>query len=392
MISKEDLIQFEKGIASRFDDGEIPYLIHLSGGNEDQLISIFSEINEGDYVFSTHRSHYHYLLIGGSPSKLEDMIMSGNSMFVFDKDLNFYTSSIVGATPSIAAGVAWALKRKGKKARVWCFVGDGAEDEGHFYEAVRYVDGNDLPCIFIIEDNDRSVVASKKDRWGTDRIFPWPGCVRRYRYTSTWPHGGSGNWANLWKEPKIREQVNYYPIYGIGLGDPSELSYGEAVRNSMNMLAKEVNATFVGYNVKYGSACGMLEDVDEDQKLEAPLAENLMLGLAMGMSLEGIRPVVYFERHDFVFNAMDAIVNQLDRIKFLSDGQFNMPVIIKAVAGGTKPFYAGITHVSDLTILFRRSFSFPIYVPKTPSEVLDSYRIAAKADYPILVIEEKKLY
>lgn len=195
-ITKEQLIEFERKIANLWEAKKIPYPIHLSGGNEEQLIKIFREIEEGDYIFSTHRSHYHYLLAGGSPENLERMIMKGDSMHVFDRKINFLTSSIVAGTPTIAAGIALALKRKNSKKHVWCFVGDGAEDEGHFYEAVKYVDGHDLPCIFIIEDNNRSVETPKEERYGKSNI-EWPKCVRRYNYECTYPHVGTGKWLDF---------------------------------------------------------------------------------------------------------------------------------------------------------------------------------------------------
>ena len=186
-MNKQELIAFEEKIADLFEAGKIHSPIHLSGGNEDQLIEIFKEINKGDYIFSTHRSHYHYLLAGGSPEKLEKMILEGNSMTIFDKEINFLTSAIVAGCPTIAAGTAYALKRKGSKNKIWCFVGDGAEDEGHFYEAVRYVDGHDLPCTFVIEDNNRSVETPKSERYGKSEMI-WPKCVRRYDYIATYPH------------------------------------------------------------------------------------------------------------------------------------------------------------------------------------------------------------
>lgn len=186
-----DLVTFEKRIVDLFEDARIPYPIHLSGGNERELIAIYREIREGDYIFSTHRSHYHYLLAGGSPDALERMILAGDSMHVFDRTINFLTSAIVAGGPAIAVGVALGLKRQGSTARVWCFAGDGAEDEGHFYEAVRYVDGHDLPCVFVIEDNDRSVETPKTDRHGASTLR-WPACVRRYSYTPTYPHVGTG--------------------------------------------------------------------------------------------------------------------------------------------------------------------------------------------------------
>ena len=83
---------------------------------------------------------------------------------------------------------------------VWCFLGDGADHEGHFYEAVMFVQGHDLPCTFIIEDNNRSVDTDKWQRRGqnTPREFGvgssgwFARCVRRYEYTPVYPHAGSG--------------------------------------------------------------------------------------------------------------------------------------------------------------------------------------------------------
>ncbi|MBU2639910.1 MAG: hypothetical protein KKG75_04370 [Nanoarchaeota archaeon] len=195
-MKKKDLIDFEKEIVKLWEEAKIPYPVHFSGGNEDQLIELFKEIKEEDYVFSTHRSHYHYLLKGGSKEKLKEMILEGNSMHVFDKELKFLTSAIVAGCPAIAAGVALALKKKNSKSKVWCFVGDGAEDEGHFYEAVRYVDGHNLPCIFVLEDNNRSVETPKKIRYGNSEM-KWPECVRRYNYKAVYPHVGTDKWVDF---------------------------------------------------------------------------------------------------------------------------------------------------------------------------------------------------
>ena len=119
-MNKQDLIDFELRIKALFEQGKLPYLIHLCGGNEDQLIEIFQDIKPGDWIFSSHRSHYHYLLAGGNPDVLEQMIKEGRSMFVFDSKLNFYTSSVLAGTCGIAAGVAHTLKEQGSSAKVWC--------------------------------------------------------------------------------------------------------------------------------------------------------------------------------------------------------------------------------------------------------------------------------
>jgi TPP-dependent pyruvate/acetoin dehydrogenase alpha subunit len=206
VVLEKELIDFEDSIRGLWESAKIPYPVHFSGGNERQLITLFRDIHEGDYVLSTHRGHYHYLLAGGSPKKLEEMITRGDSMHLFDKTINFMTSSIVAGMPGVAAGIARALKEKNKPERVWCFIGDGAEDEGHFYEAVRYVDGHGLPCTFVIEDNNRSVETPKDERYGRSSI-EWPSCVIRYEYAAKYPHVGTGRFIDFSKGGRTDGEV-----------------------------------------------------------------------------------------------------------------------------------------------------------------------------------------
>ena len=183
-FTKAELIRVEKRIARLFEKKKIKVPIHLSGGNEDELIKIFKGIRPIDYVFSTHRNHYHYLLHGGSASRIIDNIMGSGmgSMHTIDPSLHFYSSAIVAGCVAIAAGVGLALKMKRSTRKVWCFVGDGACDEGWFWEAKHYVEANKLPVTYIVEDNDRSVCSSK---------------VERYCYVASWPHAGIGVFVPL---------------------------------------------------------------------------------------------------------------------------------------------------------------------------------------------------
>ena len=202
-MTKEELIKFEDEIVELYENGEIPHMLHVCGGNEDQLIEIFKDIKKGDYIFSSHRTHYHYLLAGGTKEDLKSRIINGESMYIFNKDINFLSTSIVAGTPCIAAGVALGLKKSNSSQHVWCFIGDGAEDQGHFYEAVRYVEGFDLPCTFVIEDNDRSVDASKRDRYGDSEMKWNEKYVIRYHYIPTYPH--TGTYSKKWLKFKIYE-------------------------------------------------------------------------------------------------------------------------------------------------------------------------------------------
>lgn len=192
MKTAKQLIAFERKVADLWEAGELPYLLHLSGGNEENLIRIFQwYIDPGDWVLSTHRNHYHYLLAGGDEDVLLDLIKQGKSMFVFDKTLPFMSTSILGGLCGVAAGLALTIAESHEERAVWCFVGDGAEDNGHLYEAVKFVMSRNLPCQFVIEDNNRSVTASRCDR-GAQWNIAWPKCVMRYSYRPTYPHAGSG--------------------------------------------------------------------------------------------------------------------------------------------------------------------------------------------------------
>jgi TPP-dependent pyruvate/acetoin dehydrogenase alpha subunit len=195
-ITAQQLIEFEQEIAELFKEKKIHCPIHLSGGNEEQLIEIFKEVKPGDIVFSTHRNHYHYLLHSGNFGRLKDQILKGDSMHTCD--CWFYSSSIVAGCVSIAAGMALALKMKGSTRRVWCFIGDGATDEGWVFEAVRFAHANDLPIKYIVEDNNRSVESDMHQRWGGHHQPNFESDkVMRYEYKCAWPHCGCGEWVTF---------------------------------------------------------------------------------------------------------------------------------------------------------------------------------------------------
>ncbi len=195
-MTKAQLIAFEDRIKGLWESGDLPFLVHLSGGNEDRLIEIFREVKEGDWIFSTHRSHYHALLAGVPARRVEKLIREGSSMFIFDRERNFFTSSVLGGTAAIAAGVAWQLKLEGSPNRVWCFVGDGAIENGQVYSAALMVDALELPCRFVVECNDRQVDTPLCDRRGGKPHLARPlsifECVWHYSYKATFPHAGSG--------------------------------------------------------------------------------------------------------------------------------------------------------------------------------------------------------
>jgi pyruvate/2-oxoglutarate/acetoin dehydrogenase E1 component len=172
---------------------------------------------------------------------------------------------------------------------------------------------------------------------------------------------------------------------------PKKISYKDAVVQGMNEIS-EKNAIFIGYNVVRGDAMGTLKDVPLDQKLETPVAENLMMGLAMGMSFEGFLPVVYFERQDFMMVAMDALVNHLDKIERISHGEYKVPVVVRAVVAFGGPFYSGPTHHQDFTGGLKELLDMPVLDPKDGEEMITAIRDSVSSGRPAVIVERKSLY
>lgn len=187
---KERLVAFEKRVAEAFEQKLIKGPVHLSGGNEDQLIKIFQGIHPQDWVFSTYRSHYHALLHGISENWLWGEILAGRSMNIHCPERRFFSSAIVGGTLPIAVGVASALKRMNCHRRVWCFIGDMAASIGAFHEAAHY--SADLPITFIIEDNGLSCNTPTDLCWSRGRTK-----IERYCYEREYPHVGIEKWVQF---------------------------------------------------------------------------------------------------------------------------------------------------------------------------------------------------
>lgn len=190
--SKDDLINFENLIVSHWESAKIRGPVHLSNGNELELIEIFKRIRPTDWVFSTWRSHYHALLKEIDPKWIEQEILAGKSITMCNIDQKFYSSAIVTATLPIALGVAQGLKYNNSDDKVWCFVGDMAFETGIFYEVHKYARNFNLPLHFVVEDNGVSTYTPTEATWHTKRDIPSD--VIHYSYKSKYPHYGSGKW------------------------------------------------------------------------------------------------------------------------------------------------------------------------------------------------------
>jgi len=172
------------------------------------------------------------------------------------------------------------------------------------------------------------------------------------------------------------------------------MTYKECIMRGYEELAKNPKSIFVGYNVKIGKGGGIFLNIPENKLFETPVAENLMTGIAIGLSIEGYLPILYFERFNFILNALDAIVNHLDKFESLSYGEYKPKVIIRAVIGGKNaPFYTGSTHTQDFTTAIRKMVNFNIIrLPLQELVISRMFEEAKISNKSVLIVEEKDLY
>lgn len=153
----------EEKLIELWNSEEIQSLMHLSTGQEAVAVGVCSALAERDLAFSTHRCHAHYLAKGGSLKKMYAELAGkiggcaqgrGGSMHLFDLDAGVFLSvPLVGGSISIGVGTALSAKIKGLARVTVVFFGDGAVEEGVFWESLNFASVFKLPVLFVCENN-----------------------------------------------------------------------------------------------------------------------------------------------------------------------------------------------------------------------------------------------
>ena len=193
-LTEKELVTFEEEVEKYYEDAQITAPVHLSKGNEKEVLEIFQYVHPDDWVFSSWRNHFHALLHGLDRDVLMEDIINGRSMSTNSVKPKFYSSSIVAGIIPIAVGTANALKMKKSERRVWCFIGDMTFETGIFYESYKYVKNVDLPLQFVVEDNNLSTNTPTDETWGGIKRDV-PDDVIYYSYERGYPHHGTGSWV-----------------------------------------------------------------------------------------------------------------------------------------------------------------------------------------------------
>lgn len=171
----------EEEIASRYAQGKMRCPTHLSTGQEGVPAALAECLLPSDYAVSTHRGHAHYLAKGGDLKAMIAEIYGkatgcsrgkGGSMHLIDLAAGFMgTSAIVGNSIPIGVGLALAAQNRGTDQLSCVFLGDGATEEGVYYESLNFAALRNLPVLFVCENNLYSVYSPLKVRQPSGRCI-----------------------------------------------------------------------------------------------------------------------------------------------------------------------------------------------------------------------------
>jgi len=171
------------------------------------------------------------------------------------------------------------------------------------------------------------------------------------------------------------------------------MNYKEELTKSMDLLASE-GYLFIGQSVKYpGNAIyKTLINVPDSQKIEFPVAEEMQLGVSIGLSLEGYKVCSIFPRMDFLICAMNQLVNHLDKIVDLSHGFYKPKVIIRTMVGSKKPLDAGLQHTGNYIKMLECLKNVDVFELDDKTIIYECYQDAVESDRSTILVEYGEMH
>ena len=144
------------------------------------------------------------------------------------------------------------------------------------------------------------------------------------------------------------------------------------------------------YSGAYAVTRGFLEEYGPERIKDTPISESVVVGSAIGAAMAGLRPIVEIMTINFILLAMDQIVNHAAKLRYMSNGQLKVPIVIRTVTGGGGQL--GATHSQSFEGWFASVPGLKVAVPSDPYDALGLFRTAMAEDNPVIFAEHALLY
>src|SRR5512136_244220 len=175
-----------------------------------------------------------------------------------------------------------------------------------------------------------------------------------------------------------------------------QLSYIEAIREALFEEMRRDPKVFVlgedvgPYGGAFGATQGLSEEFGEMRCLDTPISESAIVGVAIGASMRGYRPVAEMQFADFITCAFDQIVNQAATLRYRCGGRVSVPIVIRAPSGGNVG--GGLYHSQNPEAWFVHRPGLKVVAPSTPFDAKGLLKSAIRDDNPVVYFEHKYLY
>src|SRR6266567_3391587 len=178
--------------------------------------------------------------------------------------------------------------------------------------------------------------------------------------------------------------------------DMRTITYRDALREAIREEMQRDERVFIlgediaGYGGTYAVTKGLIEEFGEKRVRDAPLAEEVIAGAAIGAALNGLRPILELMTINFSLLASDQILNSAAKFRYMFGGQPEIPLVIRTVAGGGAA--RGAQHSQMLEAFYGHFPGIKVALPATPYDAKGMLKSAVRDPNPVLFIEHELLY
>ncbi|MFI5381590.1 MAG: alpha-ketoacid dehydrogenase subunit beta [Tepidisphaerales bacterium] len=173
------------------------------------------------------------------------------------------------------------------------------------------------------------------------------------------------------------------------------MQFREAIRSAMiEEMVRDDNVFLMGeevaeYNGAYKISEGMLARFGARRVVDTPISEAGFAGLGIGAALVGLRPIIEFMSWSFTFVCMDQLINNAANVRYMSGGQFKVPVVFRG--GNGIAHQLGATHSHRMEAVYARIPGLIVVAPSTPAEAKGLLKSSIRCDDPVIFLESEKV-
>jgi 2-oxoisovalerate dehydrogenase E1 component beta subunit len=169
-----------------------------------------------------------------------------------------------------------------------------------------------------------------------------------------------------------------------------------AIRDALHdEMAEDERIVLLGEDVGarggvFRISAGWMDEFGEERVIDTPLAESGIVGVAIGMALHGLLPIAEIQFADFIHPAFDQVVSEAARLRYRSNGDFGVPLVIRTPCGGG--IHGALYHSQSIEAFYAHIPGLKVVMPSTPADAAGLLRSAIKDPDPVLFLEHKKTY